>query len=65
MAQGGGLDDSRKHGEDLAELYGKKLKFLPNKLDSTVSFRVTNNVSLLHALMNCCAIADFIALQVM
>ncbi|KAK4049967.1 hypothetical protein OIV83_003791 [Microbotryomycetes sp. JL201] len=41
----GGALDSYQHGKDLAEVYQKKLKFLPKKLDNKfVSFRVTNNV---------------------
>ncbi|KAM0786209.1 hypothetical protein ACM66B_007013 [Microbotryomycetes sp. NB124-2] len=41
----GGALDSYQHGKDLADVYQKKLKFLPKKLDDKlVSFRVTNNV---------------------
>ncbi|EPS40315.1 hypothetical protein H072_5879 [Dactylellina haptotyla CBS 200.50] len=40
----GGLDDSRKHGDDLFGVYGSKLRFLPEHPDETVAFRVTNNI---------------------
>lgn len=40
----GGLEDSRRHGQDLQEVYGKMLSFLPNDLDGEqMTFRVTNN----------------------
>ncbi|KAK4051512.1 hypothetical protein OIO90_004726 [Microbotryomycetes sp. JL221] len=41
----GGAQDSFTHGKDLADVYQKKLRFIPNKYDDKlVSFRVTNNV---------------------
>ncbi len=39
-----GLDDSFQHGKDLYDVYGALLGFLPERADSRVSYRVTNNV---------------------
>lgn len=39
----GGLDDSWQHGADLYGVYHDMLGFLPDEIDETVSFRVTNN----------------------
>ncbi|KAF2089877.1 histidine acid phosphatase-like protein [Saccharata proteae CBS 121410] len=41
---GGGLDDSAQHGLDLFDVYHDLLKFLPNTMNGSVKYRVTNNV---------------------
>ncbi|KAF3927232.1 hypothetical protein ABW20_dc0106743 [Dactylellina cionopaga] len=38
-----GLDDSWRHGNDLFNVYGAKLKFLPQQPDEQVVYRVTSN----------------------
>jgi hypothetical protein len=40
----GGLDDSHQHGKDLYAVYHDLLNFLPSAIDSSVTYRVTNNV---------------------
>jgi hypothetical protein len=39
-----GLEDSWKHGQDLAAVYRDMLGFLPNQYGNNVSFAVTNNI---------------------